>query len=471
MKTCQQITSSLLILLILASGCKEDAIIGCGVAPGDNTLGATGIADTMTVITKTTYSGPVITSNRTEGLHIIQALGTITDPFFGTTNAGIYFQLLPPVKEFSFSQEPYVIDSAVLILPYSGFAWGNRTNPQPQKFRVYRVTEPMDIGTDYYSDHDMQLSSQLIGEQTVDLVSSLNDTPVIAGKNTGHKHLRILLSNSFRDEVYTKVNSGDLKTEADFLSYFKGFYIAPDSNTNFSNNADLLSYITLDGNTDYARLGIAFYYKENAEPSVTKVKFFSYFRDKTAHYNRISRNYSGYPAQDIMARYNSTINTADETVLLQNDPGAVIDVRIPHINTLPLATIVKAELVFTQVNSGVAADSLEMPPRIYLVGINANGEEYEIADYTSLNIDAAINFIDGAKRTEKDAAGHDVTRYRLNIPHELQKAIAEGRDELHLRVKSSRYLLFPAAYRLVASGRAHGSYRTQLNIVYSKPVN
>ena len=115
----------------------------------------------------------------------------------------------------------------------------------------------------------------------------------------------------------------------------------------------------------------------------------------------------------------------------------------------------------------MATDSLPEPNRITPVGIDEAGAEYEILDYTGSDITAAIFFVDGNKRSEKDASGNTITTYRINIPREVQKTIIDKRNELHLRIKGTKG--FPGAYRLVAGGRNHSSYKMQLNVVYAKP--
>ena len=459
-------------LLLLAStilstyGCKEETIVKASIAPGDMNLGTEIVSDTFTVITKSFFADALKTSEKLEGLPIIQGLGTIVDPFFGKTNAGLYFQVIPTVNDFSFSAGSYTIDSAVMILPYSGFGWGNRTDPKPQKFTVFRLNEKLDINTDYYSNQDVSLREQ-VGEATIDLTSVLKtDTVTIAGSKVGFKHLRIPMSQQFVNEVRDNIGTGTFASEGNFLGTFNGFFVMPDSNANTGNNADLLSYILFEGGSDYSRVAIAFYYRENGS-NETKTAFFNYVTGKTANYNRIYRNYAGYPAQSFISRYEQTKNTSDDTLILQNDPGMLIDIRVPHISSLPVASIIKAEIVITQISSGVAADSLQVPNRLTPVGIDESGNEYEIADFNATDLTAAVVFVDGSKRTEKDAAGKDITTYRINIPRELQKAIIEKRKELHLRIRGAKG--FPAAYRLVAGGRGHSTYKTQLNIVYSKP--
>ena len=457
-----------LALGLMMAGCKEDTIVKSSITPGDNILGTESVGDTMTVITKTSWSEPLKTSEKIEGLPVVQALGTIVDPFFGKTNAGLYFQLLPSVNSFTFSSEGYTIDSAVLILPYSGFGWGNRKDPKPQRLKVYRVDEYMDVSFDYYSNQDLNLRSELLADMTVDMTKAITDTPFVIDGLASFKHIRIPLSKNFIDDVRNKIGTSVYDNEANFLDYFKGFYVAPDSNTNAGNNTDLLPYILFDGGSDYSRVAIAFYYREDSKPSEVRNAFFNYVRDKTATYNRISRNYSGFPAQKLIERYKTTLNISDDTLLLQNEPGASIDVRIPHVNQLPVASIIKAELVFTVISSGVAADSLQMPNRITPVGVNEDGTEYEVLDFVSSDVTAAVLFVDGAKRSEKDALGNDITTYRINIPRELQNAIIDKRNELHLRIKGAKG--FPGAYRLVTGGRGHSTYKMQLNVVYSKPI-
>lgn len=445
------------------NSCKEETIVKANIAPGANDLGTESVGDTLTVISKTVFLNHTKTSEKLIGLPVVQALGNITDQFFGRTTAGMYFQVLPGINDFNFSAGNYTIDSAVLILPYSGVSWGNRTDPKPQKFQVFRVTEPMNVATDYYSDQSLKVGNEVLGEAIINLQSALKDTPVVGGNNTGYKHLRIPLSQNFINEVrgMTPIEIVD-----DFAARFNGFYVAPDSTYNFNNGADQLPYILFDGGSDYSRVAIAFYYREDGSTE-SKTIFFNYQRDKTANYNRISRNFTGFPAQNLIERYSQTLNTSDDTVLLQNEPGCAIDIRIPNLKNLPVSSILKAELVITKISSGVATDSLPEPNRITPVGIDEAGAEYEILDYTGSDITAAIFFVDGNKRSEKDASGNTITTYRINMPREVQKAIIDKRNELHLRIKGTKG--FPGAYRLVAGGRNHSSYKMQLNVVYAKP--
>lgn len=460
-------TTILAAALALATGCKEDTIIRANVAPGNNVLGTTQVPDTFPVICSTTFASKLKTSAKVENLPVVHALGTMVDPFFGTTNAGIYFQVLPNTAGFRFAAEGvnYTLDSAVLVLPFYGISWGNRNDPKPQKFVVHRVNEAMSNTADYYSDQYLQVRSTPLGDAIVDMKALMNDTPKVGDQNTGYRHIRIKLNQDFVNEVNSNIGTSTFDNDANMLAYLNGLYVAPDSNYNIANKTDQLAYIRMDGNNDYGRAAIAFYFRENGS-SETKTAFFSYIRDqatssRTANFNHISRNYAGYPAATFIDRPNA------DTLLLQNDPGLNIDLRIPGLDKLPQASILKAELVITKLNLGMDADSLQTPNRIVPSGVDAAGNEYEITDFKVNDYTAALVFVDGTRRTEKNASGQEMTVYRINIPREVQKAIIDKRNELHLRIKGGTG--FPAAYRLIAGGRGQGAYKMQLNIVYSKP--
>ncbi|MCB9065087.1 MAG: DUF4270 family protein [Chitinophagales bacterium] len=456
----------------MATGCKEDTVIKASIAPGNDVFGTVTIPDTFTKITKTVLTDTMNTSERYSDLPILHALGSIYDPYFGKTSAGIYLQVLPPTPYFRFAGEgiDYTIDSAVLVLPYLGQAWGDSVNPDNQKFVVHELTESMDVAATYYSDRKLNMNSTPIASVTVDMKKMLNEIPAGIIDTPGNTHLRLKLNDAFKDKIRSHVVTTTFDNDANFLSVFKGFFIGPgDTNT----KTNLLPYFLLNGTKNYDRAAIVFYYRDNGS-TTTKVAYFSYVFDKTANYNLVIKNYTGTRAQYWINRYQSAPNVSDDTVLIQNSPGVAMDLRIPYVKNLPVASIVKAELVITKVLSG-NADSLIEPNRLVPVGVDDDGNLYNIRDYNPLT-SSAVAFVDGYARKEKDENNNDVIRYRINIPREVQKTITDtitGKpNELHLRIKGANglpgFIGLPGAYRLVAAGNS-GTYKVQLNIVYAKP--
>lgn len=448
-----------LCLFVSIQSCKEGTIIRSDVAPGNNILGTTLVPDTFTKITKTVFVDTMVTSDRLSGLPFYHTAGSFYDPYFGKTTAGIFFQLALPRTGFRFraANVPYTIDSVVLVMRYSGFAFGDTTDPGVQRFVVHELTEDMSINADYYSNQRLNISSTPIGQADIDMKKLIKEFPTVGDSPSAYKHLRIRLSDDFRDKVNNQVGQAAFETEANFQSFFKGFYIGPADTTH---RGDVLPYFNLEGAEDYARTAIVFYFREDGS-NETLTEFFNFNRDKAASYNWISRNYSNTRAQYWIGRGISNPNQSDDTVLMQNEPGASIDIRIPNIKNLPVAPILKAELVITQALTGDPSDTLASPSRIVPWGVNDDGSLYIIQDYNSQSPQIAVDFVDGIKTADN---GNII--YRINIPREVQKAITEQRKELHLRIRGST--TYPGAYRLTAGGNS-GPLKVQLNIIYSKP--
>jgi hypothetical protein len=157
---------------------------------------------------------------------------------------------------------------------------------------------------------------------------------------------------------------------------------------------------------------------------------------------------------------------------MQNAPGVVLDVNLPYIQhlfkNLPNGALInKAELVFTQIEDPAYENRKYFGPlRLYPQGINSSGGRYTIADRYPVT-DATLDFIDGSPR-QVVRGGNTLTEYRINIPREVQKAIVQRSNGLHLHLGGT--VNFPGAYRLIVGGRGNTNplYRPSINIIYSK---
>jgi hypothetical protein len=221
----------------------------------------------------------------------------------------------------------------------------------------------------------------------------------------------------------------------------------------------------MDGTGEYSRANMLFYYTDQTTANVDTVKTASFYFNPTytAFYNRITRNYTGSPVASLMAS-----TGPDSIFVIQNEPGAALDLKIPYIKHLPKAPINKAELIITQFSFGGDNTAVySMPERIFPNGVNENGQTYTILDRYPINSNEPLVFIGGERKT-LTIGSFTVSQYTLNIPREVQRAIVEQRDKLHLRISGS--VLYPAAYRFVGAGRSfsNNDMRVRLNIVYSK---
>lgn len=447
-------------IAISTTGCKEDTILKAGIAPASDNIFVNAIGDTLTINATTVEDDSTATGFTPTTTNVIHGLGTSNDAFFGRTNLGIYMQLIPTAANLSLPSTP---DSAVLILPYTGFSWGDTTNQNAiEEFAVYRVTENMTKDTAYYSKQykAVDWSNQLNESNSINLYR-LRDSVKVSGSNRA-PHLRLKLKTAFMNELLTIAKNAN--NTAEFISAMKGVYIvAKDTNNNIIKT---IPYFYLSGSADYSRAGIAFYYNENGNTNPDKVStnFLNFTTGDCAHFNRITRNYNGYPAYQYVKRL--TGQKSDSIILLQNEPGAAFDIRIPYIKYLPKAIINKAQLVITRVSlaNDPDADKMIEPTKIFPVGVDASGKAYTIQDLYPSGETGPLDFIDGVKRSVT-INGITVSQWYINIPREVQKAIINQVDELHLRINGT--VTYPAAYRLIAGGK-HSTYKIRLNITYSQ---
>ena len=449
------------------SGCRENAIIKSSLTPAVDNIHTFGIGpdfnngtDTfISLLTKTVFEDSLITSTRQNGFPIFHALGWVTDPFAGNTAGSIYMQVAPTAAKFTIPST-VVVDDLVLVLPYGGFTWGDTTTVSSRTVKVYAIDQSFSKDTTYYSSSRLNTKSTLIGTATIKtgpkFSGGVQDSVSVLGVNKV-PHLRITLSQSFKDEFRNLLTSDS--TIPSFLAAFPGLYIVPDS----AGAGVAMPYFRLNGSGALYGSAAVVAYAHTSGKSDTLVYNFPYDETAMAHFNRITRNYSGTPSAILQ-----DTNSAHDLLMMQNGPGTVIDIRLPNIKDIPKNVIInKAELVFTKANDPTGTDNKFFgPARLYPQGINSSGGHYTIADRYPVT-DASLDFIDGTPRSAVKG-GTTVTEYRVNIPRELQKAIVQGSDVLHLRIGGTAN--FPAAYRLIVGGRAilNPLYRPSINIIYSK---
>jgi len=437
------------------AACRENTIINTGVNPSADNINTFETGDTLTILTRTVFDDSTITSSSNTGYYIIHGLGHANDPFAGKTNAAIYFQVVPPATSFNLG-EGGVIDSAVLVLPYAGTSWGDTTATAPaQSYRVYQIGETLSKDSIYYSSQQKAVDyGRFYGSKSVQVAALKDSVKVWDTMRT--PHLRIPMNSAFVSDFQSALTADS--TVAAFLSAFKGFYLSADSTT----GGTTIPYYRIDGDAKlYNRASVVLYYHNNAGDSLTAN--FAFDASSAAHYNAIRRNYSGAPAN---ALFSSTFS-AQPLLMLQNSPGAVIEVKIPSLSNLPKDILVnKAALVITAIDTA-QSNTFYGPNRIVPFAMDSTGSIFNVADRISLSgSDDGFNFIDGSRK-QFTVAGMTVSRYVINIPAEVQKVISGARSEFYLRIKGTATL--PAAYRLLAAGPGYGgAVRMQLQIVYSK---
>lgn len=458
------VTAAVWAVSSLFVSCKENTIIPSNVVPAVDNIRV--FADTLDLYTKTVLDDTLITSLYVSGVPVYMGAGTISDdPLIGKLQESFYFQVRPPQDNYTFDQAKFQIDSAVIVLPYSGFSYGDTTNSAGmQTFEAYRVTDPIfRKDSAYYSNRaDFGTEGTTIGETTVslrDIVRSRYDSTRV-GSAKRAPHLRIKLHDDMRDKLIERTGTSDYTNTTAFLSFFNGIKIVAKDNTK-----NMLPYFLLNGPEFYSTASIVMYYHtRNSGGTITDTLTASYpfDADKCGFFNKIVRDFSGKPAE---ALYRSAAAT-DNMFLVTNQPGLAGEIRVVNFEHIPTCIVNKAELILTQVSAPM--NQVFAPPtRIYPKGVNTDGSTYVIADRFPTSSLNALAFIDGNLRSA-NLGGVIVNQYVLNIPRELERAIADKKKEVRLRLNGTQS--FPGAYRLAAGGSNYSlpQYQASLKIVYTK---
>ncbi|MFI5195743.1 MAG: hypothetical protein ACHQD8_01515 [Chitinophagales bacterium] len=465
---------SVLIALVINNGCRENTIINSRVSPSNN---AVGVYDTtLSCITHTYYNDTVVTSYHFNG--VIQGLGTYTDSFFGTMTAAIYFNIIPS------DYTPLVdalIDSAILVLPYSGFTYGDTiTKTLTQTYQVFYMLDTIDYNSTYYAYSTKPIdAAHSLSDPTTVNVYHLKDSLGVNVLPQNQAGLRIKLNLPIvKSRLIPALNnlSGSSSPAADFLHTFNGICVQVADTRQFNT---AIPYFQLDGVTGpYSEAGILIYHHDSGLHDTVVTPY--YFDIGTcAHFNNVTKSYSHFPVNNLFQSTQSN----DQVIAVQNEPGASIDVIVPGIKNLPAGIINKAELQFTLLPGygnyiqTPGGPILFAPERINPTGIGnstyptgiGNGLLYTIADMYPIYSSTPLNVIDGT--LHNPYPGTTLAKFTVDIPREVMASIAAKNDTIHLHIDGSQN--FYGAFHLVAGGGSYPDplYRAKLFVVYSKLKN
>ncbi len=477
-----QVIFALILSSVIYSGCRENTLISSRLAPSNNTLGL--VADTLyTCITHTYYENDNYTSTNLSGIAIYQAVGSLADSFFGTTSGATYFQIANPIPGSIFDSS-YHIDSVELVLPYSGFSYGDTADASiTQTYQVFYLGDTLGYYTPYfsYSDKPLDVGNPLSSPVTVNL-HKLQDSVVVNGvgycpgmhiklnTNITMAHLNAAMAAS--SSTLTSDPAGA------FINAFKGICVRPADYRIFSK---AIPYFRLDplGSDAYSQAGLVVYYRNpSATGSDTENTYvFSYNQAGCANFNGLTKSFAKFPVNNLF--HSTQVN--DSVVALQNMPGACIDIKIGGLTHIGGATnflrdhvINQAQLQISLINSPVNFTQYAAPEQLYPVGIGNGtyptgitaGLTYEVQDRLPEGSLSPYYVLDGTSHIYSYGSTN-ITAYTLGLPREVISCIAANNDTLHLHLHGTQIIY--GAYRMLAGGGNYpdNRYKAKLIVVHS----
>lgn len=430
------ILKGLLMILLSAAvifSCTKPEDIGQNVValPGEKL--DVNFTDTLTIQTHSYIIDSLPTKGTTN-----QMLGSIFDPYFGSSIAGIYTQIRLANSDLDFGTNP-ICDSIVLGIDYSGF-YGDTA--AMQHIKVYRLDEDMFIDSAYYSNQSLTIQPNPLFDK--DIVFDLKDSVQFWGGKV-RPHLRLSLDKSIGDDIVSKSGQTELSNNEEFLKFLKGLYITADKKSNGGGFAytKLLS--------DFSRLTL--YYHNDDEDSL-----FEYFliNQNCASYNYFDHfGYQDAAAELINQVVNKDTILGMQQLYLQPMGGIRTYLDFPFIDKLKennQLAIHKAEIL---VNISDLSDTLTYPApnQISIVGINSEGKSVFLTDYAE-----GAGFYGGVYKQANN-------QYVFNITHTVQEMLLGTSNLYGLRIIIAGEAVL--ANRLILQGNKASTNNTRLRLYYT----
>ncbi|NNC95951.1 MAG: DUF4270 domain-containing protein [Chitinophagales bacterium] len=415
------------------SSCEEPIIENPGILPPTDNLDLFR-TDTFDIESRTVREDPLVSDELP-----LSILGSMNDPVFGVTCAGLYTEIRLPQANLNLGTDP-VLDSVVLIFRV-GEIYGPST--EPTDLRVFELDEDLDIEEDYFSNAEFSTIKPEIGTLTNFIPKfSTNDTTI-----------RIRLSDDFGNRLISYSGTGFFTTTDSFQQALKGFFITVNENK----IGDGLATIIPDNGTS----GLRLYYSRD---TTTGLKVDFPIDNSTARSNWYFHQYTAPPGWSGNYLVNDFINrqskTGDSIIFIQSMGGTKALIEINGYERLANVGINKAELIFNVIDD-LSNEDFDPATRLLVFRINDEGESLSTFDL----IAEPSGHLDGFIRDEK-INGTDVSQYRVNISRYFQRVLNGEipNNGLYLVNFSGAF----EANRVILAGATHSSLPIKLEVTYTK---
>ena len=396
--------------------------------------------DTLEIVCHS-YLDSVSTKNTTYAL-----LGSMKDPVFGNSEAGVFTQFRLSLTGQSFGSNP-VLDSLVLQLSIANY-YGD-TNVM-QTVHVYELTDTLSGNSSYYN-HSM------VDYSPVDHANAYQFKPcprtamhVVGNDTVHHAIIRIPLSTTM-GEYLMNLDSTAYTQPDYFKDAFKGFYVTCDP----VSQPGAITSLSLTDNTNTL---LQLYY-HHADTPEKAMRYDYYVTSSDVFFNHIEHDYTQGSPGFVDQLVNGNVETGQQTVYLQCMGGVRTRIYLPNLehwgDSLDGSYIVinEAKLVLPVLESSV--DSIfRLPTSFVLLGFNADSTTYLLPDYYE-----GTSYYGGSYNSNEQAVIFRISEY-------MQSVISEKKENhgLSLGINGAGY----NAHRMLINGpEATENSKMRLEVTYS----
>lgn len=386
------ITGSIFLLFSAVSCEKQVLSLGSDLLPTSDFVKISPI-DTFSLFSFTRYTDSIATNSPSESY-----LGSLYDPYFGTTSCSFVTQLK---LRYRWPGLAFTTDSVKLYLHITSTKGG--TAGATHTLSLYEISDDLDADSTYYSTTPVHTTSFKI----TDIVLPKLRTDTINDLELSLPGLGLEFANYILRDT-TKLHYSS--TGGIFPSYFKGFYFKMDDSSD-----PLLMKLSLKSDQQSYYNYITIFGKDESGTN-QEFSFLLDARTGTVSYNIFRHDYSTATQGNKMVYKNT--NYRDSLAYFQAFNGVYTEVDIPGLekikesSALSNVAINRARLVvpiqFKPSGNNYYSNSL---PSIMRLRYKAStGKRYEVPDYL---MGSSTKFFDGTLDSVNNV-------YNFNIPAFVQ---------------------------------------------------
>lgn len=393
--------------LLTAAACtKPEVDVGIDLQDEDNLLSVQGV-DTFTLRTYTLPEDSVRSDNLDPAL-----IGFYGDPVFGLLKAGHVTELRlstgnPVFVAPGTSRSDLVVDSLVLALSYRSNVTGRSGdavygNLGPQFFRVYEVTDSLELNTPYYSNSDVNYIEEDLVLPGRNMVTPRPFDTLTIGGLSALPEIRLPLNTEIAERILS-VNDGAGITAAQFVSAFKGLYITVDETMTDPFNAGILYFDTF---TQLSRMSM--FYRNTATGDTLRYEFV--IRNNSGKFNVFEHGHE--VAEQALRKQVVDMDRepGQRDLYVQAAAGTKLRIELPHIDALRGTGLAVNKAVITLPLRGDGITAYPPPDNLFIFGLSDQGNAFLLDD----QIDGA-GFIGGTWDPENGRYRFTVTRYLQQV--------------------------------------------------------
>jgi hypothetical protein len=439
-----------LLTIITAFSCKkknDDNVLGLDVQPENDLVGVT-ITDSVSIFMHTQKAESLRTYNDR-----YKYLGSLHDPIFGKTEAGIYTNLSISnnLTNVTFGNNA-LLDSAELVLRFNDESIGKINDPL--NYEVHLLNESILPATAYYTNQTFAYSPSFVNSANGKFANRNGVTCLVIPLN--HNMAQYLLQTD-----------ANLVNNTVFQAANKGFYIKA-NNPGVAPNTGSIYRFDLDDDAS----GVVLYYHNGSSVNSKGESFrFSFSGSNALRVNNITHNYAtAYHNLYDQINGAGTVDTfkGNSNVYLNSFGGTRVRVYLPYLKTFSDSqnvSINRAELII-KVDETLAPYDLNYgyPAQLALIGCSSTGveelvwDQLETTDFVKYNgnYDAANKqYVFNIARQMQKVITHKIENYGFYLVNALPSVASVVRRDNRLR-------------RVVIGGTANAPYKPYFKVTYVK---